>query len=198
MLVLPIRHLQKDGCFSQDCARFYIAEITLAIQHLHQHNIIFGDWRPKEILLNKYGHVGICDFGLFEASLSQQENALKEMTEYTAPELLFEELSYTKMIDFWSLGVLSFEMLCGFSTFYAEEKEEMRKDIIHCKARIPRDVPDIEGRGFLKRLLTRNPLHRLGSIAGVEDLKSHPFLANSDWVSLSNKKSDPPIKPKLF
>lgn len=191
-------YLQEEGRFSQDCAKFYIAEIILALQHLHQHNIVFGDLRPEKILFDEDGHIALCDFGQSEAGLNPQEVTLREPNEYTAPELLLEEIHYTKMVDFWSLGVLSFEMICGWSPFYAEDNEEIRKNITSGRVRFPRDSLDLEGRNFIKGLLHSNPLSRLGSITGAEDLKSHPFLANCDWVSLSKKKADPPLKPRII
>ena len=191
-------YLQKEGRFSQNCAKFYIAEIILALQHLHQHNITFGNLRPEKILLDEEGHIALCDFGQYGAGLNPRGNILREVNEYTAPECLLEETSYTKMVDYWSLGVLSFEMICGWSPFYADDNEAVRKNIAFGKVRFPRDCLDFEGRNFIKGLLNRKPLSRLGSTTGAEDLKSHPFLAEYDWPSLGKKKIKPPLKPTLL
>ena len=187
--------LQKEGRFSPERTRFYIAEIILALQHLHQHNIIFKDLRPEKILLDEDGHIALCDFGQSEAGLKPQQETLDELNEYIAPELLVDQPSYTKTVDFWSLGVLMFEMICGRSLFYAEDNEQMRRNITHGKVSFPESIGDVEVKDFMEGLLNRNPLYRLGSSNGAEELKSHPFLADCDWVSLGKKKADPPLKP---
>ncbi|CAN9114499.1 unnamed protein product [Alternaria alternata] len=147
-------HLQREGRFQEGRAKFYIAELILALQHLHEHNIVYRDLKPENILL--------------------------DANEYLAPEVLLDEHGYTKMVDFWSLGVLVFEMCCGWSPFYAEDTQQMYKNI-----------------AFGKGLLNRNPKHRLGATRDAEELKAHPFFADIDWDALGKKNVVPPFKPKL-
>jgi len=118
-------------------------------------------------------------------------------TEYLAPEVLLDEAGYTKMVDFWSLGVLVFEMCCGWSPFYAEDTQQMYKNIAFGKVRFPRETLTVEGRNFVKGLLNRNPKHRLGATDDAEELKRHPFFADIDWDALTKKLITPPFKPKL-
>ena len=80
------------------------------------------------------------------------------------------------MVDFWSLGVLIFEMTCGWSPFHAENTQQMYKNIAFGKVRFPKDVLSPEGRSFVKGLLNRNPKHRLGATDDARELKAHPFL----------------------
>ncbi|KAI1430113.1 kinase-like domain-containing protein [Xylaria sp. FL1777] len=192
-------HLQKEGRFDEKRAKFYIAELILAIQHLHHNDIVYRDLKPENILLDANGHIALCDFGLSKANLTKNDttNTFCGTTEYLAPEVLLDESGYTKMVDFWSLGVLVFEMCCGWSPFYAEDTQQMYKNIAFGKVRFPRDTLSQEGRNFVKGLLNRNPKHRLGAIDDAEELKRHPFFANVDWVSLSKKLITPPFKPKL-
>ena len=192
-------HLQKEGRFDEKRAKFYIAELILAIQHLHQNDIVYRDLKPENILLDANGHIALCDFGLSKANLTKNDttNTFCGTTEYLAPEVLLDESGYTKMVDFWSLGVLVFEMCCGWSPFYAEDTQQMYKNIAFGKVRFPRDTLSQEGRNFVKGLLNRNPKHRLGAIDDAEELKRHPFFANVDWDSLSKKLITPPFKPKL-
>lgn len=101
------------------------------------------------------------------------------------------------MVDFWSLGVLVFEMCCGWSPFYAEDTQQMYKNIAFGKVRFPRDALSTEGRNFVKGLLNRNPKHRLGANRDAEELIEHPFFADIDWQALAKKNLVPPFKPKL-
>ena len=192
-------HLQKEGRFNETRAKFYIAELILALEHLHQHGIVYRDLKPENILLDANGHIALCDFGLSKANLTKDDttNTFCGTTEYLAPEVLLDEMGYTTMVDFWSLGVLVFEMCCGWSPFYAEDTQQMYKNIAFGKVRFPRDALSAEGRNFVKGLLNRNPKHRLGATTDAEELKAHPFFADIDWDALGKKMVVPPFKPKL-
>ncbi|KAL8969790.1 MAG: hypothetical protein Q9197_004154 [Variospora fuerteventurae] len=192
-------HLQKAGRFNEGRAKFYIAELILALQHLHKYDIVYRDLKPENILLDANGHIALCDFGLSKANLTKDDttNTFCGTTEYLAPEVLLDEQGYTTMVDFWSLGVLVFEMCCGWSPFYADDTQQMYKNIAFGKVRFPRDALSNEGRNFVKGLLNRNPRHRLGAINDAEDLKAHPFFADMDWAALANKTIVPPFKPQL-
>ncbi|KAM0286947.1 hypothetical protein ACHAQH_000631 [Verticillium albo-atrum] len=192
-------HLQKEGRFDEKRAKFYIAELILAIEHLHKSDIVYRDLKPENILLDANGHIALCDFGLSKANLTKNAttNTFCGTTEYLAPEVLLDESGYTKMVDFWSLGVLVFEMCCGWSPFYAEDTQQMYKNIAFGKVRFPRDTLSQEGRNFVKGLLNRNPKHRLGATLDAEELKRHPFFADIDWDILAKKLITPPFKPKL-
>ncbi|EED19512.1 cAMP-dependent protein kinase-like, putative [Talaromyces stipitatus ATCC 10500] len=192
-------HLQKEGRFQEARAKFYIAELILALQHLHDHDIVYRDLKPENILLDANGHIALCDFGLSKANLTKNDttNTFCGTTEYLAPEVLLDEQGYTKMVDFWSLGVLVFEMCCGWSPFYAEDTQQMYKNIAFGKVRFPRDALSTEGRNFVKGLLNRNPKHRLGAKDDAKELIAHPFFHDIDWQALSRKEVIPPFKPKL-
>ncbi|PNP53694.1 hypothetical protein THARTR1_05818 [Trichoderma harzianum] len=192
-------HLQKEGRFDEKRAKFYIAELILAIQHLHNNDIVYRDLKPENILLDANGHIALCDFGLSKANLTKNDttNTFCGTTEYLAPEVLLDESGYTKMVDFWSLGVLVFEMCCGWSPFYAEDTQQMYKNIAFGKVRFPRDTLSQEGRNFVKGLLNRNPKHRLGATDDAEELKRHLFFNDIDWNLLAKKLISPPFKPKL-
>jgi serine/threonine protein kinase len=192
-------HLQKEGRFNETRAKFYIAELILALEHLHQYDIVYRDLKPENILLDANGHIALCDFGLSKANLTKNDttNTFCGTTEYLAPEVLLDEQGYTTMVDFWSLGVLVFEMCCGWSPFYAEDTQQMYKNIAFGKVRFPRDALSTEGRNFVKGLLNRNPKHRLGAVNDAQELKEHAFFADIDWTALTKKLVVPPFKPKL-
>ncbi len=192
-------HLQKEGRFDEGRAKFYIAELILALQHLHQYDIVYRDLKPENILLDANGHISLCDFGLSKANLTKDQttNTFCGTTEYLAPEVLLDEAGYTTMVDFWSLGVLVFEMVCGWSPFYADDTQQMYKNIAFGKVRFPKDALSTEGRNFVKGLLNRNPRHRLGAKRDADELKEHVFFADTDWNAMMNKMVVPPFKPKL-
>ncbi|KAF8897307.1 kinase-like domain-containing protein [Infundibulicybe gibba] len=190
-------HLQKETRFSEERARFYIAELILALEHLHKYNIVYRDLKPENILLDATGHVALCDFGLSKADLRPDEltTTFCGTTEYLAPEILLDEQGYSKIVDFWSLGVLLFEMCCGWSPFYAEDTQQMYKNICFGKIRFPKGVINEDGKQFVKGLLNRNPKHRLGAVRDAAELKEHPFFKSIDWHTLSLKQVTPPFKP---
>lgn len=192
-------HLQKEGRFTEDRAKFYIAELVLALEHLHDNDIVYRDLKPENILLDANGHIALCDFGLSKANLNNDgtTNTFCGTTEYLAPEVLLDETGYTKMVDFWSLGVLIFEMCCGWSPFYADNTQQMYKNIAFGKVRFPKEVLSVEGRSFVKGLLNRNPKHRLGATNDARELRAHAFFNDIDWNLLKAKSIPPPFKPHL-
>ncbi|EMR08113.1 hypothetical protein PNEG_03551 [Pneumocystis murina B123] len=192
-------HLQKEGRFPEPRAKFYIAELILALEHLHNHDIVYRDLKPENILLDANGHIALCDFGLSKANLSSNSttNTFCGTTEYLAPEILLDDSGYTKLVDFWSLGVLVFEMCCGWSPFYAEDTQQMYKNIAFGKVRFPKNILSLEGRNFVKELLNRNPKHRLGATRDALELREHSFFHDIDWDALLKKKIPPPFKPVI-
>jgi serine/threonine protein kinase len=108
--------------------------------------------KPENILLDATGHVALCDFGLSKADLRADEltTTFCGTTEYLAPEVLLDEHGYSKLVDFWSLGVLLFEMCCGWSPFYAEDTQQMYKNICFGKIRFPKGAINEDGKQFVK------------------------------------------------
>ncbi|KAK4704769.1 serine/threonine protein kinase SCH9, partial [Phenoliferia sp. Uapishka_3] len=190
-------HLQKEGRFTEDRARFYTAEIVLAFEHLHKYDIVYRDLKPENILLDATGHIVLCDFGLSKPDLPSDAltNTFCGTTEYLAPEVLLDDHGYSKLVDFWSLGVLLFEMCCGWSPFYAEDTQQMYKLICFGKVKFPRGVIGEDGKQFVKGLLNRNPKHRLGATRDAEELKEHAFFSSIDWDALAARAIAPPFKP---
>ncbi|GAA6060492.1 hypothetical protein JCM10212_007123 [Sporobolomyces blumeae] len=190
-------HLQKEGRFTEDRARFYTAEIVLAFEHLHKFDIVYRDLKPENILLDATGHIVLCDFGLSKPDLPSDAltNTFCGTTEYLAPEVLLDDNGYSKIVDFWSLGVLLFEMCCGWSPFYAEDTQQMYKLICFGKVKFPRGVIGEDGKQFVKGLLNRNPKHRLGATRDAAELKEHAFFKCIDWDLLAQRAVPPPFKP---
>lgn len=114
------QHLKKNGPFSEQKSRFYIAEVILAIEYLHQRNIIFRDLKPENVLLDHEGHVKITDFGLAKELKDDNDKTFTicGTPEYLAPEILLKG-GYDKMVDYWTIGVLIYELLTLRTPFRA-------------------------------------------------------------------------------
>ena len=188
-------HLHNCDHFSEHKAKFYIAEITLAIDHLHKNNILYRDLKPENILLDELGHIKLTDFGLSKI----MNNIEKDKTYtvcgtpiYVAPEVLIGK-GYNKMVDWWSLGVLLYEFLAGYSPY---KDQRIKIDMKIYKKELKQD-PLISDIAFdlIKKLCNFDPLKRLGK--HVEDIKNHKFFEDIDWIKLEKKEITPPYKPKI-
>ncbi|KAI9636336.1 kinase-like domain-containing protein [Dioszegia hungarica] len=190
-------HLQREGKFNEVRSRFYAAELLLALEHLHGFNVVYRDLKPENILLDYTGHIALCDFGLCKLNMSNTDttNTFCGTPEYLAPELLSGH-GYTKCVDWWTLGVLLYEMLTGLPPYYDENTNEMYRKILSDPLRFP-DEMGSEARSLLTQLLNRDPSKRLG-VNGAQEIKNHPFFSKHiDFKKLWAKKLQPPFKPAV-
>ncbi|CCE61696.1 hypothetical protein TPHA_0B00240 [Tetrapisispora phaffii CBS 4417] len=190
-------HLQYCGTFEESRSRFYAAELVLALEYLHDNDIIYRDLKPENVLLDASGNISLCDFGLSKLDIKGKTRTFCGTTEYLAPEILTEKSGYTHMVDFWGLGILMFEMCCGWSPFKAPTIQLVYNNIVFSKIKFPKCNLSQDGRNFIKQLLNRKPDHRLGSNDGARELKKHPFFKDIDWVAMLKKEIEPPFIPIL-
>ncbi|KAI9138445.1 kinase-like domain-containing protein [Paraphysoderma sedebokerense] len=189
-------HLQKEQVFSEQRVKFYTAELVLALEHLHKHGIVYRDLKPENILLDSTGHIALTDFGLCKENLSfdQTTNTFCGTAEYLAPEVL-TGTGYNKSVDWWSLGILLYEMTAGLPPFYSENVNVMYQKILHAEIQFP-PVFSEHAKSLIIGLLTRDPSRRLGAPPhDAAAIKSHPFFANIQWDKLARKQIKPPFKP---
>ncbi|KAF2002371.1 serine/threonine-protein kinase YPK2/YKR2 [Amniculicola lignicola CBS 123094] len=191
-------HLQKEQRFDINRARFYAAELLCALECLHGFNVIYRDLKPENILLDYTGHIALCDFGLCKLDMKDEDrtNTFCGTPEYLAPELL-TGAGYTKTVDWWTLGVLLYEMLTGLPPFYDENTNDMYRKILTEPLHFPGpDVVPPAARDLLTRLLDRNAEKRLGA-KGAAEIKAHYFFHSIDWRKLLERKYEPSFKPNV-
>jgi len=191
-------HLEREGIFIEETAWFYVAEITLALEHLHRQGIIYRDLKPENILLDAQGHVKLTDFGLCKESIDESTvtHTFCGTIEYMAPEILTRS-GHGKAVDWWSLGALMYDMLTGAPPFTAENRKKTIEKILKGKLNLPPYLtPD--ARDLMRKLLKRQICQRLGSgVADADPIKAHPFFKHIKWADAIARKLDPPFKPML-
>lgn len=189
-------HLQREGRFDLSRARFYTAELLCALETLHNLDVIYRDLKPENILLDYQGHIALCDFGLCKLNMKDNDktDTFCGTPEYLAPELLLGQ-GYSKVVDWWTLGILLYEMLTGLPPYYDEDVPKMYKKILQAPLRFP-DGFDRDAKDLLIGLLSRDPSRRLGR-NGAQEIKDHPFFSQLSWRRLMMKGYIPPFKPPV-
>ncbi|XP_055125498.2 ribosomal protein S6 kinase alpha-2 isoform X4 [Symphalangus syndactylus] len=190
--------LSKEVMFTEEDVKFYLAELALALDHLHSLGIIYRDLKPENILLDEEGHIKITDFGLSKEAIDHDKRAYSfcGTIEYMAPEVV-NRRGHTQSADWWSFGVLMFEMLTGSLPFQGKDRKETMALILKAKLGMPQFLSG-EAQSLLRALFKRNPCNRLGAgTDGVEEIKRHPFFVTIDWNTLYRKEIKPPFKPAV-
>ncbi|KAL3469606.1 kinase-like domain-containing protein [Aspergillus californicus] len=188
--------LRKSQRFPNPVAKFYAAEVTLAIEYLHSLDIIYRDLKPENLLLDRHGHLKITDFG-FAKEVPDITWTLCGTPDYLAPEVVASK-GYNKSVDWWSLGILIFEMLCGFTPFWDQGSPvKIYQNILAGRVKFPPYLhPDAVD--LLSRLITADLTKRLGNLhAGPGDIKNHPWFAEVTWERLLRKEIDAPYVPPI-
>ncbi|XP_035288917.1 ribosomal protein S6 kinase alpha-3 isoform X2 [Anguilla anguilla] len=188
--------LSKEVMFTEEDVKFYLAELALALDHLHSLGIIYRDLKPENILLDEQGHIKLTDFGLSKEAIDHENKAYSfcGTVEYMAPEVV-NRRGHTHSADWWSYGVLMFEMLTGTLPFQGKDRKETMTMILKAKLGMPQFLSG-EAQSLLRNLFKRNPGNRLGAGPdGVEEIKRHPFYSTIDWNKLYRRELSPPFKP---
>lgn len=191
-------HLAMERMFQEDAAAFYMAEMVLALEHLHQNvGVLYRDLKPENCLLDHEGHLLLTDFGLSKIALSDDDrcNSSLGTIEYMAPEVI-QGKPYGKACDWWSLGALGFDLLTGSPPFRANNHTKLQEKIVKQKLVLPYFLgPD--AKDLLIRLLRKDPAKRLGyhMPKDLQTIKKHRFFRKIDWAALERREVDPPIRP---
>jgi len=189
-------HLKNKRRFSEEVARIYVGEIALALGHLHSLAVIYRDLKPENILLDDNGHVCLTDFGLSkDVDKDDKAHTFCGTPEYLAPEIV-TGAGHDKAVDWWSLGILLYELTVGIPPFYSQNVNEMYNKIQHGVLRFPPFLSE-PCKNLIVALLNRDPTKRLGSKDDVNDIRGHQFFKDMSWDKLYKKEIEPAYKPKL-
>jgi len=183
--------LSRCKKFKEHQARFYAAEVFLALQHLHSLGVIYRDLKPENVLLDSDGHVKLTDFGLSKES--QTADTFCGTPVYLAPEI-WKRQTYGFEVDWWSLGCVLYEMVCGLPPFWGETIKDVYKKVLHTQPRFPQMEKPCQS--IIERLLSQDPAARLGIVDNGMDIKNHEFFRGLEWEALLTRSTKPPFKSK--
>jgi len=190
-------HMRNAGHLSDDATRFYIGELVLVLQYLHDRKIAYRDLKPENILIDRQGHVKVTDFGFAKVIEEGGTSTMCGTPEYLAPEIIRGE-PYDERVDWWALGILMYEMLVGYPPFFDDVHDNplnIYTKILAGKVKFPVHI-DQYAKDLIKRLLIPNVNERLGDLSGgTEDVKRHRFFRGVDWDKLALRHALPPIVP---
>ena len=200
--------LKSELFFKEDLVRFYSAQIAIAIQYLHDLGIACRDLKPENILLDEDGYIKLCDFGAsIKLHVTEKDSNFAGSPEYASPEIITYQ-GHTSMSDWWSFGILIYEMLYGYTPFYNMDKDRMFDLIISGSISFPKyfDKGDEneeieykvseEAKNLIIKLLEKDPGTRLGK-EGLEEIKKHPFFYGINFDDLGKKKIKALFKPDI-
>lgn len=190
--------LRQHGLFREDLARIYAAEIISAVAYLHAHGIMHRDLKPENILLDADGHVKLTDFGLAKQfDDTTRANSMCGTTEYMAPEIIMGK-GHDKAADWWSVGILLYEMLTGKQPFTGGNRHKIQQKIVKDKLKLPTFLSG-EAHSLLKGLLQKDPSKRLGSGPnGLEEIRCHRWFKPVNWYKLDKREIQPSFKPAVY
>jgi serine/threonine protein kinase len=188
-------HLSRMKKFPESYAIFYAAEIILALEELHRNGVVYRDLKPENILFDGEGHVKLADFGLAKENISDAAEGAHSMCgtpEYLSPEVLNRQ-GHGNAVDWWNLGMVTYEMLTGLPPWYTQDKELLFERIRKAPLKFPAYVSR-KASAFIQKLLNRDPQERLGA-NGAAEVKAQPFFESINWSALLQREIDPPFNP---
>lgn len=175
---------------SAEQIQFYASEIILALKTLHDRDILYRDLKSENILLTKEGHIQMIDFGL-SVKTDKLIKGRVGTTECMAPEVLTEKY-YGKSADYWSLGILIYEMFFKETPFSDDSVDKIESNILKREINLER-MEDKNLSDLIYQLLIKDPRKRLGSQNGLVDIMRHPFFSGVNWEGIRNFRCEPPI-----
>ncbi|RDW89262.1 putative protein kinase [Coleophoma cylindrospora] len=193
-------HLKQERMFPEDVASFYMAEMVLALEHLHRNlGVVYRDLKPENCLLDAEGHLLLTDFGLSKVAVDEDDkcNSMLGTIEYMAPEVILGQ-KYSFAVDWWSFGALGFDLLTSAPPFPGGNHAKIQENIVKKKLTMPYYL-SADAKDLLTRLLRKDPNKRLGANMPKDLLliKKHRFFRKIDWKLLAKREVEPPISPLI-
>ena len=187
-------HLRKKSGFKEKAVKFYMSQVLLALEFMHDNNYIYRDLKPENIMIDKQGNIKLTDFGLSKILKPNETTyTLCGTAEYLAPEIIFGK-GYDKTCDWFSFGVVIFEMFCGYHPF-GKKNKKIDPTIYLRKTYIPEKVGK-KAKDLIEKLFVGDPKKRLGYNSS-DEVKNHPFFNDIDFNKVLNKEYKPPFIPQL-
>ena len=188
--------LRTKGSFPVPQTKFYIAHIITIFEYLHSKNIIYRDLKPENILINKNGYLKLTDFGFAKQLENEKTYTLCGTPEYLAPEIILNK-GHGKAVDWWTLGILLYEMLVGIDPFSDDDPMKTYQKILKGKINFPKTI-DKDAKSLIKHLLTQDTSKRFGCLKnGVKDILNHRFFEGFDWKNFVYLTMPAPFKPDV-
>merc|ERR1712028_118169 len=188
-------HLRKAGRFDNDTSRFYAAQISSIFEYCHSKNIIYRDLKPENILLEKDGYLKLTDFG-FAKVIEYRTYTLCGTPEYIAPEVLLNK-GHGKPVDWWTMGILIYEMIVGQPPFCDEDPMGIYQKILAGKVYFPKYF-DKNAKALVKKLLTADLSKRYGNLKdGSNDILKHKWYDTINYATLEALGIPAPYKPQM-
>jgi len=182
--------------FDTTTARFYAGSVVLAFEYMHSLNVIFRDLKPENILLDGEGYLKITDFGFAKVMKTARTLTLCGTPDYLAPEIVAGK-GHGKGVDWWTLGILIYEMLASTPPFYDEDPMKLYAKIMTGDMTYPPHFSK-HAVSLVKKLLNHKPSRRLGVVkGGPQKIKDHPWFNGLDWDKLYNRQEQVPIVPQI-
>jgi serine/threonine protein kinase len=188
-------HLSRFRKFPERVAKFYAAELLLALGHLHKRGIIYRDLKPENVLLDADGHVKLGDFGLAKAGIRHPCEGAISMCgtpEYMAPEVL-AQLGHGFTVDYWGLGMLTYEMMTGLPPWYTTDRAKLFRRLKSAPLEIPHSFSPAAAQ-CVSQFLIRDPSRRLGA-CGIRSAMEIEFFRSINWRALYARQISAPILP---
>uniref|UniRef100_A0A1B6MNN8 cAMP-dependent protein kinase n=1 Tax=Graphocephala atropunctata TaxID=36148 RepID=A0A1B6MNN8_9HEMI len=187
-------HLQICKKFQENVSKFYAAQVILGLEYLHFLDLVYRDLKPENLMIDHHGYLKITDFG-FAKKVTERTFTFCGTPDYIAPEVIRGQ-GYGKSVDWWSLGVLVFEMNCGHPPFVSHDQMKKFAKIMKRKYMVPRAFSK-ELKDLIDKLLQVDVTKRFGNLKkGVEDIKRHAWFKQIDWMELLNRRVTSPYVPK--
>ena len=191
-------HLIRKKNFTENETKFFILNIIIALEYVHNHKIIHRDVKPENLVFEANGYLRITDFGVAKKKEDSNSNDTSGTPGYMAPEVIFMQ-GHSYSADYFALGVIGYEIMLGRRPYNGKNRKQIKENIICKQAKIKYDEKPFEwtekSMDFINKLLQRKPCKRLG-FNGIKEIKDHPWIREAKWNLLKNKNLEAPFIPK--